>query len=330
MKILRALALAVLLTAPASAAVHLSIRPGPLPPEDVARTEAASAQLLEAPARAEAEGGLCFSAPSWKRGLAPAERQRLTRALEALWGDRMVVREDADTGPMPGKQPPASAFDYRSRTDEMRTRLEAAPRPMDRSSQGRIYDGGVASKGAPPASAGARPTPSARPLALGAAAPQRKASSPPPPVPAAASEISWKRAGVEVVKGAANTIKEMFTWKGLAVAAASIALVTVAPVAIYGLLVLGAAFSGYMIGKALLQGTAAYKARDAEKFYGASQEMGRGLLGLGLTMIGARHAPTNLRPHFPRTGGEWKAMAAAVDDEPIIAMSILREHGKKG
>jgi len=117
----------------------------------------------------------------------------------------------------------------------------------------------------------------------------------------------------------------VFTWKGLAVAAASVAIVTVAPVALYGLLALGAVFSVYTIGKAVVNGRAAYKAGDSKAFYGASQEMGRGVLGLGLTILGARHLPTNLRPHLPRTGGEWKALAAAMDDEPVIAVSLLRD-----
>ena len=104
---------------------------------------------------------------------------------------------------------------------------------------------------------------------------------------------------------------------------------TVAPVAIYGLLAVGAAFAGWTIGKALVNGTAAYKAGDAEKFYAASREMGRGTLAMGLTLLGARHAPTNLRPHFPRTSGEWRAVAAAMDDEPVVAVSILRDRAKK-
>jgi hypothetical protein len=121
----------------------------------------------------------------------------------------------------------------------------------------------------------------------------------------------------------------VFTWKGLAVAAASVAIVTVAPVAIYGLLALGAVFSVYTIGKAVVNGRAAYKAGDSKAFYGASQEMGRGVLGLGLTVLGARHLPTNLRPHFPNTSGEWRAMVAAMDDEPVIAVSLLRDRAKK-
>lgn len=132
-----------------------------------------------------------------------------------------------------------------------------------------------------------------------------------------------------MLKGAGHTIAEVFTWKGLAVAAASVALVTLAPVTIYGLLALGAAFAGWTIGKALVNGTAASRAGNAEGFYAASREMGRGALALGLTLMGARHAPTNLRPHFPRSSGEWRAMAAAVDDEPIVAMSILRGRTEK-
>lgn len=329
MDITRALALALLLSSPAAAAVRLAISAGPLSPEAVERTAAAAARLLEAPARSAEAGGLAFSGTNWKRDLAPAERERLTRSLRALWGERLSIREDGVPRAATGNAPPASALDFRGRTDAMRARLEGTPRPMGRASQDGFYDGSAAASGSSAVAAGAPRAASARRFASAAAVPKAKAAIPPPPAPPAASPISWRKAGVEMLKGAGGTIKEMFTWKGLAVAAASIVLVTVAPVAIYGLLVLGAAFSGYMIGKALAQGTAAYKAGDSAKFYGASREMGRGLLGLGLTMLGARHAPTNLRPHIPRTGGEWKALAAAVDDEPVIAMSILRERGKK-
>lgn len=329
MEITRPLALALLLSSPAAAAVRLAISAGPSSPEAVERTAAAAARLLESPSRSAEAGGVAFTGANWKRDLAPAERERLTRSLRALWGERLSIREDGVPRAATGNAPPASALDFRGRTDAMRARLDGTPRPMGRASQDGFYDGSAAASGSAAVAAGAPRAASARRFASSAAVPKAKAAIPPPPAPPAAAPISWRKAGVELLKGAGGTIKDMFTWKGLAVAAASIVLVTVAPVAIYGLLVLGAAFSGYMIGKALAQGTAAYKAGDSAKFYGASREMGRGLLGLGLTMLGARHAPTNLRPHLPRTGGEWKAMAAAVDDEPIIAMSILREHGKK-
>ena len=88
-------------------------------------------------------------------------------------------------------------------------------------------------------------------------------------------------------------------------------------------------FSAYTIGKAIVDGRAAYKAGDAAKFYGASQEMGRGVLGLTLTALGARPLPPTLRPHIPSTSGEWRALAAAMDDEPVIAVSLLRDRAKK-
>lgn len=325
----RALLLVLLLAAPASAEVHLSVAPGPLPPDAVKRTEAASAQLLEAPIRADAAGGLNFTAPSWKSSLTPAERERRLRALAALWGKRFSIREDSPAAWQPAAmQPPPSAFDYRARTDAMRARLAAAPRPLDRIGQDRLYDASASGQGSPVAAVASAPG-AARPLAARASAPKLKSAPPPPPAPAAAAPISWKKAGVEVLKGAGHAIGDVFTWKGLAVAAASVAIVTVAPVAIYGLLALGAAFSVYTIGKAVVNGRAAYKAGDSKAFYGASQEMGRGALALGLTILGARHLPTNLRPHFPNTSGEWRAMAAAMDDEPVIAVSLLRDHGKK-
>ncbi|MBI2385204.1 MAG: hypothetical protein HYV14_04235 [Elusimicrobia bacterium] len=324
----RALLLLLLLAAPGSAAVRLSVSPGPLSPEAVARTEAAAAKLLEYPVRDAHAQGLVLTASSWKAGLAPAERERLLQTLSASWGRRLAVREDAAAGAgVRGLVPPPSALDFRGRTDAIRARLDAAPRPLDRSGQDRFYDGGRSAEERS-VSAGA---PSARPrFAFAAAAPRPAAAVPPAPsAPKASEPISWKKAGVEVLKGAGHAIKDVFTWKGLAIAAGSVALVTVAPVAIYGLLALGAVFSVYTIGKAVVDGRAAYKAGDAQKFYGASQEMGRGLLGLTLTALGARHLPTNLRPHFPSTSGEWRAMAAAMDDEPVIAVSLLRDRPKK-
>jgi len=321
----RGFSLVLLLAVPGSAAMHLTVSPGPLPPAAVARTEAAVKRLFEAPARAGNE--LAFTAPSWKTNLPLAEREALLRSLEAVWGKRLAVRADAAAS-TPVAAPPPSALNFRARTDAIRARLDGAPRPLERSGQDRFYDGSRSAQASAVAAGPFAAAPAAR-VAFTASAPRLKAAPPPAPAKPAPAPISWKKAGVEVLKGAGQTIAAVFTWKGLAVAAASIALVTVAPVAIYGLLALGAAFGGYTIGKALLNGTKAYKAGDAEGFYAASREMGRGTLALGLTMLGARHAPTNFRPHFPRTSGEWRAMAAAVDDEPIIAMSLLRGKNEK-
>lgn len=326
-----ALTMVLLLATPGGASVHLNVSPGPLAPEAIARTEAAAAKLLEAPARDPFASGLVINAASWKRDLPPARRQALLDELRALWGKRLAVRETAAPAAAQGPVPPASALEFRDRTDALRARLDAAPRPLERGAQDRFYDGGRAGPGSAVAATGGSFAPAAARRAAFSPAPPRLRTAPPPPPSArkAASPISWKRAGWEFLKGAGHAVAEVFTWKGLAVAAASIALVTVAPVAIYGFLVVGAAFAGWTIGKALVNGRAAYKAGDAEKFYGASREMGRGALALTMTVIGARHAPTNLKPHFPRGTGEWRAMAAAVDDEPIIAMSILRDRVKK-
>lgn len=92
---------------------------------------------------------------------------------------------------------------------------------------------------------------------------------------------------------------------------------------------LGAATSGWAIGKALVAGRAAYASRDAEGFDAAAQELGRGALGMALVLAGARHPPANLRPHLPRGSGEWRALAAAMDDEPVIAMSLMRGSKEK-
>jgi hypothetical protein len=317
----RALMLVLLLATPGAASVHLAVAPGPLDPDAVARTEAAAAKLLEAPIRDGLAAGLVINAASWKRGLPQDERERLLKDLATLWGRRLAVRETAAP----------AALDFRGRTDAMSARLDGEPRPLERTGQDRFYDNRRSASGPDGVAAGPSFAASPRPrVAFTAAAPRPAAVIPPSPsAPKPASPISWKKAGIEVLKGAGHTIKEVFTWKGLAIAAGSVALVTVAPVAIYGLLALGAAFAGWTIGKALVNGTAAYKAGDAEKFYAASREMGRGTLAMGLTMLGARHAPTNLRPHFPRTSGEWRAVAAAMDDEPVVAVSILRDRTKK-
>lgn len=322
--------LVLLLAAPGSAAVHLAVAPGPLPPEALARTEAAAAKLLESPVRDPRAPGLVLTAPSWKAGVAPAERERLIKALEAVWGRRLAVREDAAPAAR-ALVPPPSALDFRGRTEAMRARLDAAPRPLAKGAQDRFYDNGRSVPASDGAVAAGSFASSPRPrFAFTAAAPRPAAAVPPPPAaPKPSNPISWKKAGLEMLKGAGRTIADVFTWKGLAVAACSVALVTVAPVAIYGLLALGAAFSVWTIGKAVVDGRAAYKAGDADKFYAASREMGRGVLGLGLTVMGARHLPTNLKPHFPSTSGEWRAMASAMDDEPVIAVSLLRDHGKK-
>jgi len=320
----------LLLASPASASVRLSIAPGPLPPSALKETRAAAARLMVAPQPAVSAGAVLFTAPSWKTQIPPVERARQLEALKSIWGTRFSVHEDAPAAAASSAVVPPPSAKQRARLQEMKARLAGASHPLNASSQNVFYDGSLAGKEAA-VSAVAAGGASARKPVLTATAPKHKAAPPPAPTTAkpATKPISWKRAGLEMLKGAGHTIAEVFTWKGLAVAAGSIALVTVAPVAIYGLLVLGAAFSGWTIGKALYNGTAAYKAGDAEAFYGASREMGRGLLALGMTMMGARHTPTNLRPHFPNTGGEWRAMAAACDDEPIVAMSILRGRTEK-
>lgn len=326
----RALSLVLLLATPAAASIQLQVAAGPLTPEAVELTAAAAAKLLEAPARDPFAAGLVINAPSWKRDLPPARRQALLDQLQGLWGRRLAVRDTAAAAASAsGPVPPAAALEFRARTDAMRARLDAAPRPLERAAQDRFYDARRSGQGSAVAASGTYASASGRRFAYAPAAPRRAAAPPPAPARESAAPISWKRAGVEFLKGAGHAVAEVFTWKGLAVAAGSIALVTVAPVAIYGFLVVGAAFAGWTIGKALVNGYAAHKAGDAEKFYGASREMGRGALALTMTAIGARHAPTNLKPHFPRTSGEWRAMAAAVDDEPIIAMSILRDRAKK-
>ena len=184
--------LVLLLAAPASAAVHLSVAPGPMSPDEIKLTVAATARLLEAPVRTDVAGGLDFTAPSWKNNLAPAERERQIRALETLWGERLTVRDDSPAVcPPTAKEPPPSAFDYRARTDAMRARLEGTPRPLGRTGQDRFYDGTAGQLLPSPPSR----RPGRRPAARGKrSAPKLKPAPPAPPAPATAAPISWKRA----------------------------------------------------------------------------------------------------------------------------------------
>lgn len=323
----RCIALVLFLAIPSSASVHLSVMTGPAAPAALKFTEEAAARLLEAPVRSSAPGRLDFTAASWKAGRPAAEREAELVTLRAFWGAALSIREDAPPSGGASSAPLPPAFEARARAEELRARLAGFPVPLDKSGQDLLHDGGRSAQG----SFVAVDSPLRRPdVATAPAASRLKPAPPAPPAPAAAdSGISWKKAGVEMLKGAGKTITDVFTWKGLAVAACSVALVTVAPVAIYGLLALGAAFSVWTIGKAVVDGRKAYKADDPEKFYAASREMGRGVLALGLTVMGARHLPTNLRPHFPSTSGEWRAMAAAMDDEPVIAVSLLRGKTEK-
>ncbi|MEQ1920170.1 MAG: hypothetical protein ABL955_13330, partial [Elusimicrobiota bacterium] len=139
---LRSFALILFLASPAGSAVHLSIAPGPLAPDAVRRTEAAASRLLETPERAFVSGGLNFTGPTWNKDLPELERERALRALKALWGKRLSVREDPAAAAFSAKlEPPPSAFDHRARADEMQARLDGMPQPLDRTGQDRFYDG---------------------------------------------------------------------------------------------------------------------------------------------------------------------------------------------
>jgi hypothetical protein len=134
--------------------------------------------------------------------------------------------------------------------------------------------------------------------------------------------VRWGKVGLEVLKGAGETVRSVFTWRGLATAAAAVAIVTVAPVAVYGFLAVGAAVGGYTVGKAIYDGVRSYRKGDAEGVYAASRQFGTGALTLGLSLYGARHTPTNLRPHLPKAG-EFKALLSSMDDEAVVAATLL-------
>lgn len=203
---------------------------------------------------------------------------------------------------------------------------------LTRESQGRFYDGSFASGRAPSVVASGAMvsrTPVAKVSVL--SSPERirrsQVAIPQPSSPERGEKPSLVHGAWEAVKGGGGVVKDMVSVKGLVVAVGAVALVTVAPVTVYGLLAVGAAVGGWTIGKALLHGSSAYRDGDTARFNEACREFGRGALSLGLSLYGARYAPTNLKPHIPRTSGEWKALSTSMDDESVVLFSLLRGKG---
>ncbi|MBI5200082.1 MAG: hypothetical protein HY925_00720 [Elusimicrobia bacterium] len=307
---------ALLLAAAVQAQVRVSVTPAVSDPVRLAAVEAALRPMLQAPKITQASGRLVLESPSW--AFEPGRRSRALQALKAEWGDRLRVEEGSLLPPLS----PVVAHAPRISIDPaILERLRRAPRLESRDSQDAFYDRNFWS-GEPETVSAARSGGTVRLVSAHATGPQVVREEPPAPEPKAPENISWGRAALEVGKGALGVVKNVFTWKGAAVVAGSLALVTLAPVTIYGLLVLGAATSGWQIGKSLVQGYQAHQEGDAAKFYEASRGMGQGLLTLGLSLLGSRHPPTSFKPHFPKTRGEWQAFAAAMDDEPLVIMSL--------
>lgn len=312
-------AVLALLVCGAEAAVRIRVAPGPLEPATVASTRRIASSLLQSPTQSAAGGELLFEAPGWSSKLDAPGRERALAALKQAWGDRVSVQEDAAAAPRAADSRLASAAP-RADLSRAREALGRTPELSGKSSQDRFYDGGTRGDETPAAAA----FPASREsLPRVAAAPKARAAVPAPWAPRA--EVSVARMGKEALKGAFGVVKDAISWKGLAIAAGSVALVTLAPVTVYAILGVGAVMAGWTIGKAIANGYQARKRGDAEGVYAASREFGRGAFTLGLTMLGARHPPASLKPHFPSTSGEWQAIASAVDDEPIIVMSLLRK-----
>lgn len=320
------LAALLLLPLPATAAVTLRVAAGP---EDAVRLESlrrAAAGLLERPVETPFDGGVAHRASAWRTGLGSEEKESLLSGLRAAWGPRLRLEEEPPS--VPGGMPPGArgAAARRAALAATGARLAAMEVPAGRAEQDRFYD--ARREAASAAARPVAPAPAARVPALAAAPPRRLAGAP-PPAPTPAGALTARRALREAGKGAVQVVTDLVSWKGLAIAAGSVALVTVAPVTIYAILALGAATSGWAIGRALVDGNAARRAGDEAAFDAAAREFGRGALGLGLVLVGARHPPASLRPHVPKTSGEWRALAVAMDDEPAIAMSLMRGSGEK-
>ncbi|OGS37498.1 MAG: hypothetical protein A2506_09020 [Elusimicrobia bacterium RIFOXYD12_FULL_66_9] len=283
--------------------------------------------LLADPAeRREDAAGVVLHAAAWRAGGA-ARREAEVAALRRNWaGLRIEEGAPASASLPPGAVVPPGSAVARLPKERLERLLGAG---VSRESQSRFYDGSSASGRAASSFVAARTGTSAKGHAAAASGKTLRLSAKIPPLVFAAGvpKPSLSRGAWEAVKGAGGVVKDMISWKGLAVAVGAVALVTVAPVTIYGLLAVGAAVGGWTIGKALLHGTAAYKAGDTARFNEACREFGRGALSLGLALYGARFAPTNLKPHIPRTGGEWKALSTSMDDESVVLFSLFRGKG---
>ncbi len=290
---------------------------------ELADAEKRLRRLLSEPAeRREEPSGIVLRAAGW-RAEGAAKRETELAALRRLW-EGLRVEEDARAAIIPAALPGRAA----ARLPEQRLRrlLGAG---LTRQSQDRFYDGSSASgRAAPPiAAAGAAPVAKTPALAGPISDLRVRSGIPLLAYTGRAQKPSLAHGAWEVVKGGGGVVRDMVSWKGLAVVVGAVALVTIAPVTVYGLLALGAAVGGWTIGQALLHGSAAYRDGDVERFNAACRELGRGALSLGLSIYGARYAPINLKPHIPRTGGEWKALSSSMDDESVVLFSLLRGKG---
>lgn len=253
-----------------------------------------------------------------RTGLPEEEREALRAALLGLWGEGLSLEEVPATAPE--RRP---AVDRKAEAKRVAARLDVG---LSAERQNLFYDGahsGPASAGPVVTAASPRHEATSLPPSIRPAA--ARTSAPPSPQRSADAEgVRWGRVGVEVLKGAGETVRSIFTWKGLATAAAAVAIVTVAPVAVYGFLAVGVAVGGYTVGKALYDGYQANRKGDAEGVYAASREFGKGALTLGLSFYGARHTPASLKPHIPKVG-EFRALLSSMDDEAVVATTLVEK-----
>lgn len=310
------------------AVIRLPEAPTPQTDERLAKTEPLLERLLaegvlppEGPFVGAGARYARLSPKGLRPGLSREESEELRAGLRALWGESFELQDLVEA--VPAKRGPV--LDRKDSSVRVAARLDVGS-SLER--QNLHYDGAIgraAPAAMPAASAvGAASAAASRPAPLPAAAPRAAhATVPPSPSVAAKPEgVRWGKVGIEILKGAGETVRSVFTWRGLATAAAAVAIVTVAPVAVSAFLAVGAAVGGYTVGKALYDGVRAYRKGDAEGVYAASREFGTGALTLGLSFYGARHTPTNLRPHLPKAG-EFKALLSSMDDEAVVAATVL-------
>ena len=288
----------------------------------------AAVSLLLAPGTPAAQKGSYerLSPEGFNPRLSDKERTGLIKELRAIWGDRFSLQAYASKA----QASAAKAAAPRDASPRVNAALErkkiaaALDVGATRTRQNLYYDNARGASAVAGAPVRAEFKAAEAPAQISA---QKGLKTNTPPAPARKNgkePIKLGRVALETVKGAGDVVRGLFSWRGLATAAAAVAFVTVAPVAVYGFLALGAAVGGYTIGKAIYNGVKGYREGNAEEVYAASREFGQGALTLGLSLYGARHAPKSLRPHFPKPH-EYKALLSSCDDEAIVITSLLQK-----
>ena len=260
--------------------------------------------------------------------LPEAQRRRMLSNLLEVWKGALTVEDLPEVGTAPAQAPRKMPRLSRINTRATGRRVtEALNVGVSRERQNLYYDQARAHGGIPAVAAAESKAVSKAQADLAEKGLKINAL-PSPKSPQVKQEVRWGRVGLEALKGVGEVVREVFTLKGLAIAAGAVALVTVAPVTVYGLLALGVAMGGYTVGKAIYDGVTARRKGDVGGVYAASREFGKGALTLGLSLYGARHVPKNLTPHIPRAG-EYKALLSSMDDEAIVVTSLFERFRSK-